>query len=638
VQLFLGEHVRTLYRALNHGELFSECRTLKVGGDKRECRVQAFPKGEEAFVRWAYENNRRFEDCNIYVGRNPRNADNKVARITSVSFDLDPIYDHKVGSSEPQIRACLRAAKDLISVYPGGYVAFTGNGVLVLYSAVAPVETDLALFRLRYRAFEERIRSTVLKPYAKEVVCDKTFDGARLVKLVGCLSVKSAKPRITRFLDLPSRPVRRDGIFRAILATAPAQSVSDREFTAGAAGGPGGAGSLVGPDGRPLGAGSAGLIGHPHRHKFLLSIAGSLRRRGLTTEAIFQALKAAYEERCDKNPPKTDEDLRNLAADITGRYEPEPTGGLYGGEAISVSNANRYRSRLSGDARDPVAHDSTTSMGLYEKRLFSPSNAAGPELPTGFPTIDEMTDGLQRAELLTVGAFTAFGKTTFCINIAKHLAERGKSVLYLSTELTFNKIWDKFMSLGTGIPGKAFEKRRLTPEQRAIYDQYKTAFAKYRLWIFDELTPAIDKVERLVKRHNPDVVFFDHLHQLGDGEEKKAHIIAAFLEDFRQLARDYNFAPVAISQFHRPKSYIDYKDNYQQKTVLDPTVFDFKESGEIENKSRYAILISTTDDMTLTKTPTMIVKLAKNSFGETGVIPMLFDKAYCKFTELRKEN
>jgi len=45
-------------------------------------------------------------------------------------------------------------------------------------------------------------------------------------------------------------------------------------------------------------------------------------------------------------------------------------------------------------------------------------------LATGFVDIDEMTSGLQKGELVIVAARPAMGKTSFCLNIAQHVAMR----------------------------------------------------------------------------------------------------------------------------------------------------------------------------------------------------------------------
>jgi AAA domain/Primase C terminal 1 (PriCT-1) len=58
------------------------------------------------------------------------------------------------------------------------------------------------------------------------------------------------------------------------------------------------------------------------RHPKLLSLAGTMRRRGMTADEIFVALAAVNERRC--RPPLLEEELLELARDIARRYQPEP--------------------------------------------------------------------------------------------------------------------------------------------------------------------------------------------------------------------------------------------------------------------------------------------------------------------------
>ena len=58
-------------------------------------------------------------------------------------------------------------------------------------------------------------------------------------------------------------------------------------------------------------------------------------------------------------------------------------------------------------------------------------------LATGFVDIDEMTSGLQKGELVIVAARPAMGKTSFCLNIAQHVAMRvGETVGFFSLEMS----------------------------------------------------------------------------------------------------------------------------------------------------------------------------------------------------------
>ena len=60
-----------------------------------------------------------------------------------------------------------------------------------------------------------------------------------------------------------------------------------------------------------------------------------------------------------------------------------------------------------------------------------------PAARNGFVDLDEMTSGLQKGDLVIVAARPAMGKTSFCLNIAQHVAMRvGQTVGLFSLEMS----------------------------------------------------------------------------------------------------------------------------------------------------------------------------------------------------------
>jgi len=73
-------------------------------------------------------------------------------------------------------------------------------------------------------------------------------------------------------------------------------------------------------------------------------------------------------------------------------------------------------------------------------------------LPTGFPAWDTaIGGGLRPATVNVVGARPKQGKSFFCINVARNVAENGIPVLYLDTELTSDTQLHRLTSLVSGV-------------------------------------------------------------------------------------------------------------------------------------------------------------------------------------------
>ena len=73
-------------------------------------------------------------------------------------------------------------------------------------------------------------------------------------------------------------------------------------------------------------------------------------------------------------------------------------------------------------------------------------------LKTGFKDLDKMTAGLQKGDLIIVGARPGMGKTTFAQNIAYNVASiNKKGVLFFSMEMGKNEIVDRMISDVSGV-------------------------------------------------------------------------------------------------------------------------------------------------------------------------------------------
>lgn len=98
---------------------------------------------------------------------------------------------------------------------------------------------------------------------------------------------------------------------------------------------------------------------------------------------------------------------------------------------------------------------SVVSLGQRFKGVMtvlseSPKDIVG--LPTGFPAWDiAIGGGLRPATVNVVAARSKQGKSFYCMNIAKNMAENGIPVLYLDTEMTSDTQLHRLTSLVSGV-------------------------------------------------------------------------------------------------------------------------------------------------------------------------------------------
>lgn len=570
----LLDHAEQFYESLSHQGDFSDLRCIDVEQSKYINR--SILKGWAAIREWLQTYNGR---GNCFIGRNPRNEDGTVKDVRTYSFDIDygPRGAKRTGATLEQVNECFKASQTIADSWPWLNVGFSGNGIL-LWGRCGGGFPSLA-------SLEDVARSKVA---AWNVDVDKTHDAARMVKFLGSVSCKGAR-RMSRIVRLSYiRGIGNLGEGEAVGSVS--QGIMDHN--------------------RKQVSSDIAKIPHGRMHSELVAFAGSLRRRGLSEESIYKGLKAFAEERCE--PPIDLSRLKQYARSMLN-YEPE-------------TNEHGNKEVAPGFNTVSISKD----FSRYEKALSARSHL--PPVPTGFSLLDSFTHGLVTGGIYTVGAYPGSGKSTWCVNVAHNLCKQGKSVLYLSTELSYDRILDKFVALELNLPLSKFQKGLSHEEAQKLKEVYASQISSYKFAINDAVAPRIENVRASVVSSRPDVVIFDHIQQVGEGSQKRNETISVFLNELIQLSREFNFAVLIASQFTRPSKYIDYASQ-SVKTVKSPTLFDFKECAGIENKSRVAVLIYEKGEAVGLDQPVMIFEVAKCSFGKKGKVELIFDMNLGKFIE-----
>ncbi len=99
--------------------------------------------------------------------------------------------------------------------------------------------------------------------------------------------------------------------------------------------------------------------------------------------------------------------------------------------------------------------DGIVSLGKRFKDVMESLSKSSQDmigLPTGFPGWDAaIGGGLRAATINVIGARAKKGKSFFCMNVAKNMAENGIPILYLDTELTSEVQLHRLSSLLSGV-------------------------------------------------------------------------------------------------------------------------------------------------------------------------------------------
>lgn len=218
-------------------------------------------------------------------------------------------------------------------------------------------------------------------------------------------------------------------------------------------------------------------------------------------------------------------------------------------------------------------------------------------IPTGFPALDSVLDGGLYSGLYILGAVSSLGKSSFALQIADQIAQRGNDVIIFSLEMAKNELIAKSVSRHTLLEDlRQYQTTQHAKTTRGILtgSRYKSysdtergiikdainSYAEYAQNIYISVGMGdfgIDRIRETVERHikltgRTPAVVLDYLQIVSPADPRatdKANTDKCVLE-LKRLSRDYSLPVLAISSFNR--------DNYTAPVNLS----SFKESGAIE--------------------------------------------------------
>jgi len=260
--------------------------------------------------------------------------------------------------------------------------------------------------------------------------------------------------------------------------------------------------------------------------------------------------------------------------------------------------------------------------------------------PSGFTSLDRLTSGWQKAELVIIAARPSMGKTAFALSMARNMAiDHGKSVAVFSCEMSSIQLVNRLIVAETDIPSDKIKNGRLNEEDWKQLDARIRKLEQAPIFIDD--TPAISitelrgKCRRLVAQHKLDIVIVDYL-QLMSGPNNagsREQEVSLISRSLKSIAKELNVPILALSQLNRS---VEMRGGTKR-----PQLSDLRESGAIEQDADMVVFIHRQEkfgihefeDGSSTKGIAEII-LAKNRNGPVDDVRLRFREEKAQFTDL----
>jgi replicative DNA helicase len=317
--------------------------------------------------------------------------------------------------------------------------------------------------------------------------------------------------------------------------------------------------------------------------------------------------------------------------------------------ALNKAEDILFKTRQRQSHQDFVPIRQVLSQYFEEAGPVQPREEAIPHVLTYFAAIDDMLGGLQRSDLIVMGARPSAGKTTLALNIARNTAVNQKAcVAMFSLEMSRQAVVQRLLANEANVDSRSVRLGTYTEKQERRIMEASGILSEAPIYIDDSPQMRVvemrGKAQRLHREHTVDLVIVDYL-QLIQGEsrrEGRVQELSEITRSLKALAREIDAPVLAISQLSRA---IEWRTSHK------PQLSDLRDSGSIEQDADVVLFISR-DAMYFTKDEwekthdigiepyeedKADIIIAKHRNGPTGEIKLRFDSKTARFEDAQPE-
>jgi len=285
----------------------------------------------------------------------------------------------------------------------------------------------------------------------------------------------------------------------------------------------------------------------------------------------------------------------------------------------------------------PISQILLKNITTLEERYGNKALVTG--VPTGFDRLDQITAGLQRADLIILAARPSMGKTALALNIARNAAIDAKiPTAVFSLEMSKEQLGLRLLCAEARVDSASLRSGYFSQEAWGKLTNAADALSNAPLFIDDspDLTSMSirAKARRLQISNGLGLVIVDYLQLMRPRTplDRRDLEISEISRAMKSLAKELDIPVVALSQLNR---------ELEKRTDKRPQLADLRESGALEQDADVVAFIYR--DEVYNKDPAnpnrgkAEVIIAKQRNGPTGVVSLAFLNSYTRFEPLATE-
>lgn len=262
---------------------------------------------------------------------------------------------------------------------------------------------------------------------------------------------------------------------------------------------------------------------------------------------------------------------------------------------------------------------------------------------TGFSGLDKVISGLNKSDLVIIGARPAMGKTSFALNMALNVALKArKKVLFFSLEMNKEQLAQRVLSMQSRVQGFKMRSGELDPDDWVRLGEATIQLNDCPLYFDDTSTITAPEMKARVRRmKDVDCIFIDYLQLMKSGNriENRVQEVSDITRNLKLMAKDLNIPVVTLAQLSRVTE--------GRGKSHRPQMSDLRESGSIEQDADIIMMLYRDDyydneekegeqvpNQPKPTSSVIEVIVAKNRHGPTETVKLGWNSEFTLFTTL----
>lgn len=262
---------------------------------------------------------------------------------------------------------------------------------------------------------------------------------------------------------------------------------------------------------------------------------------------------------------------------------------------------------------------------------------------TGYSDLDKVLTGLNRSDLILIGARPAMGKTSFALNLARNVAALSKrKVLFFSLEMTKEQLAMRVLGTEARVSSMKMRNGNISQDEWIRLGMATSALNDCELYFDDTSSITVPEMKAKTRRlGGVECVIIDYLGLIKGSTrtENRVQEVSEITRNLKMMAKDLNIPVICCAQLSRGTE--------GRGKSHRPQLSDLRESGSIEQDADIVMMLyrpdyykgeREDDEPEEQKQDANIAEVivVKNRHGETGTVEFVFDGEHTLFLQLEK--